>query len=89
MTPPEACAPQLTPVCERCGTCCTAPDITTLAKPLGVRCLHLDGENLCTIYESRPQVCRNYAPDELCRRIAAPTLVERVRNYLQLFGLEG
>ena len=74
--------------CRRCGTCCTAPDITTIGKPLGVRCRHLDNENLCAIYETRPQVCRNYAPDELCLRVDAPSLPERVGNYLRLFGLE-
>ncbi len=88
MIPPEVSPPSRSPVCERCGTCCTAPDITTIAKPLGVRCPHLDGANLCTIYETRPQVCRNYAPDDLCRRIAAPSLAERVRNYLRLFELD-
>jgi hypothetical protein len=32
-------------------------------------------------------VCRDYAADELCDRIAAPTLDERVARYLDLFGL--
>jgi Fe-S-cluster containining protein len=88
MRPPASDVPCRTPVCGRCGTCCTAPDISTIGKPLGVRCRHLDEENFCTIYDERPQVCRNYFPDELCRRIAAPSLPERVRNYLRLFGLE-
>ena len=43
----------------------------------------------CRIYDARPSVCRAYRPDELCLRIAAPTLAERVRKYLELFGLEG
>ena len=89
MKPPVSELPQLTtPPCRRCGTCCIAPDITTIGKPLGVRCRHLDEENLCTVYAARPQVCRNYTPDELCLLIAAPSLPERVRNYLWLFGLE-
>lgn len=77
-----------TPLCERCGTCCTAPDIATIHKPLGVRCSHLTDDNLCRIYESRPQVCRNYTPDEICGHIAAPTLAERVAKYLRLFALD-
>lgn len=64
-----------------------APDIRSLAKPLGVRCRHLGGDNACTSYEERPEVCRNYRPDEICRQIAAPTLAERVNNYLRLFDI--
>ena len=74
--------------CTRCGACCVAPDIAALGKPLGVRCPHLGPDNLCRSYESRPQICRDYAADELCTRIAAPTLEERVQKYLALFGLE-
>lgn len=74
--------------CLRCGTCCTAPDIAALGKPLGVRCPHLDEAGHCAIYEERPAVCRGYRPDELCRLVAAPTLEERVRKYLGLFGLD-
>lgn len=33
-------------------------------------------------------MCRDYAADELCERIAAPTLEERVQKYLAHFGLE-
>jgi Fe-S-cluster containining protein len=71
--------------CRKCGTCCTAPDIKTLNKPLGVRCAHLDEQGLCAVYDERPAVCRGYRPDEICELIAAPTLAERVGNYLLLF----
>jgi len=74
--------------CTRCGACCVAPDIAALDKPLGVRCPHLGPDALCTIYEGRPQICRDYAADELCAAIAAPTLEERVQRYLAAFGLE-
>ena len=74
--------------CRRCGTCCTAPDIRTLNKPLGVRCVHLGDDWMCGIYGERPAVCRGYRPDEICMRIAAPTLAERVEKYLELFGLQ-
>lgn len=74
--------------CTKCGTCCVAPDIAALGKPLGVRCPRLGADNLCTQYESRPPVCRGYQPDELCLRIAAPTLAERVAKYLAIFELE-
>ncbi len=75
--------------CLKCGTCCTAPDIAALDKSLGVRCVHLGDDLLCAVYGERPAVCRGYRPDEICVWIAAPTLTERVENYLGLFGLQG
>jgi len=74
--------------CLRCGACCVAPDIAALDKPLGVRCPHLGEDLLCKIYEHRPEVCRSYAADSFCERIAAGSLRERVRRYLAAFGLE-
>ncbi len=71
----------------KCGTCCTAPDIAALGKPVGERCGHLDGAGLCGIYATRPEVCRNYRPDGLCREVAAPTLAERVGKYRDIFDL--
>jgi Fe-S-cluster containining protein len=73
--------------CTRCGACCVAPDIAALDKPLGLRCPHLTADNLCAVYEQRPAVCRGYQADEVCRLIEAPSLEERVRRYLALFGL--
>lgn len=74
--------------CRRCGTCCVAPDISTLNKGPGERCPHL-GESLeCRIYAERPAVCRGYRPDEICELVAAPTLEERVKKYLELFGVK-
>jgi uncharacterized protein len=75
--------------CTRCGACCVAPDIAALDKPLGLRCPHLTPANLCAVYENRPQICRDYKADELCARIAAPTLEERVSRYLAHFDLTG
>jgi Fe-S-cluster containining protein len=65
-----------------------APDIAALDKPLGRPCPHLGEDDLCTIYERRPDVCRAYRADALCDAIAAPTRDERVRRYLAVFGLE-
>lgn len=73
--------------CTRCGACCVAPDIAALDKPAGVRCRHLTADLLCAVYESRPRICRDYAADRLCEEIASPTLDERVRRYLERFGL--
>ena len=74
--------------CRQCGTCCVAPDISSLNKPAGVRCRHLDDSQRCRIYEDRPAVCKRYRPDGLCRQTAAPELDQRVRQYLELFGIE-
>lgn len=73
--------------CRQCGTCCTAPDIAALDKPIGVRCQHLTDAGLCAVYDSRPAVCRNYRPDELCLMVAAPSLTERTSRYLKIFGI--
>ena len=73
--------------CARCGTCCVAPDISTLQKPAGERCPHLDATFSCGIYAERPAVCRGYRPDGICQEIAAPTLDERVARYRKLFDL--
>jgi hypothetical protein len=73
--------------CTRCGACCVAPDIAALDKPLGLRCPHLTADNLCSVYDNRPRICRDYQPDDICRLIEAPTLEERVHKYLALFGL--
>lgn len=73
--------------CTKCGACCVAPDIAALDKPLGVPCVHLGPDDLCTIYERRPLVCRSYRADRLCADIAAPTRDERVRRYLAVFDL--
>lgn len=75
--------------CTLCGACCAAPDISALQKPLGVPCKHLDSSCRCTIYASRPQVCRGYTPDWVCGEVAPlPTLAERVQRYLEIYGLE-
>jgi len=75
--------------CQRCGTCCVAPDIAALGKKVGERCPHLAEDLTCAAYECRPAVCRGYRPDEICRIVAAATLEERVAKYLALFGMEG
>lgn len=73
--------------CQQCGTCCVGPDISSIGKPIGVACRHLDSEMRCAIYPERPDVCRRYMADEICRMVAAPSLEERVEKYLDLFGL--
>lgn len=46
--------------CGECGLCCKLPKIRALEKPAGKWCPHWDKEKHCTIYETRPEVCRNF-----------------------------
>lgn len=54
---------------EACGACCIAPHISSPlpnmpnGKPAGVRCINLDEQNRCTVYDQRPSVCRNFTAD--------------------------
>jgi hypothetical protein len=73
--------------CRRCGTCCVAPDISTIGKGVGERCPHLDIDCRCSMYDQRPDICRRYRPDEICLQVCAPTLPERVERYRRLFSL--
>lgn len=74
--------------CLECGACCAAPDISTLNKPLGVACRHLQADCRCAIYADRPAVCRNYQPDWVCAEVAPlPTLEARVARFLEIYGL--
>jgi len=49
-----------------CGACCIAPSISSPipgmpnGKPTGVRCIHLQDDFSCGIYEERPKVCRDF-----------------------------
>jgi len=74
--------------CFRCGTCCIAPDISTLGKPVGTPCRHLTADHRCGIYANRPAVCRDYRPDEICVALQRLPAEERVRFYLRSYGLE-
>ncbi|WP_374089582.1 YkgJ family cysteine cluster protein [Methylomicrobium lacus] len=55
-----------------CGACCIAPSISSaiplhpFGKPAGMRCLHLDVQNKCSIFlhPSRPLVCRGFQATE-------------------------
>jgi len=49
-----------------CGACCIAPAISSPlpnmphGKPAGVRCANLGEDLLCSVYDIRPPVCRNF-----------------------------
>jgi uncharacterized protein len=52
-----------------CGACCIAPSISSLNKPAGVACRHLDDDLRCTIFgrPERPVCCNGLQPAlEMC-----------------------
>ena len=47
--------------CGECSLCCKLAALVELNKPAGVWCRHCaPGRGGCTIYETRPPVCRNW-----------------------------
>ena len=60
---------------SKCGACCIATSITSpipdmeKGKPAGVRCIQLDENNMCKIFNDprRPKVCGELNPcEEMC-----------------------
>lgn len=52
-----------------CGACCIAPSISSLAKPAGQPCRHLDADLRCRIFglPERPACCSGLQPSaEMC-----------------------
>jgi hypothetical protein len=52
-----------------CAACCIAPSISSLAKPAGVPCRHLDAEFRCLLFAKpeRPACCSGLQPSyEMC-----------------------
>jgi uncharacterized protein len=52
-----------------CAACCIAPSITSLDKPAGVPCRHLDADWRCRLFArpERPACCAGLQPSlEMC-----------------------
>lgn len=66
-------------VCQKCGSCCRFVFDTFLDDGTG-KCIHLK-DNLCLIYDSRPQICR---VDRSLRKdkdlLAACSILRRLRK---------
>jgi hypothetical protein len=47
-----------------CGACCIAPSISSLGKPAGEPCVHLDAAHRCRLFgrPERPAVCTSLQP---------------------------
>ena len=61
--------------CGSCTLCCKVMGVNALDKPPGTWCVHCDIGKGCTIYETRPQGCRNFQ----CGFLIMPELDERFR----------
>ena len=46
--------------CGECTLCCKVMGIGELEKPAGVWCAHCKSNRGCSIYETRPQECRDF-----------------------------
>ncbi|MBS1199191.1 MAG: hypothetical protein H6R18_2976 [Proteobacteria bacterium] len=60
-----------------CGACCIAPSISSLNKPAGEACRHLDAELRCAIFgqPQRPACCGGLQPSpEMCGESRAQAL---------------
>ena len=62
-----------------CGACCIAPSISSLGKPAGVACVHLDDALRCRIFTrpERPACCAGLQ--------AAPDMCGDSRQYAMLW----
>lgn len=52
-----------------CAACCIAPSVSSLAKPAGLPCRHLDAGLRCTLFgrPERPACCGGLQPSrEMC-----------------------
>ncbi|HQR04446.1 MAG: YkgJ family cysteine cluster protein [Proteobacteria bacterium] len=61
-----------------CGACCIAPSISSLDKPAGVPCRHLDDELRCRLFghPERPAVCGGLRPTiEMCGESRTEALI--------------
>jgi Fe-S-cluster containining protein len=72
-------------ICDKCGVCCVVFDISTLNKPAGLACPHLENSGLCSIYENRPEVCRAFKADEICERLASLPFKEKLREMRRIY----
>ncbi|MDE2578537.1 MAG: hypothetical protein KGL46_07030 [Hyphomicrobiales bacterium] len=60
--------------CGACNMCCKSLEIEHFNKPMGVLCKHWKDGCGCSIYETRPQVCRDFECDWKEERSLGPQL---------------
>jgi len=54
--------------CGPCTMCCSVLEIAEMKKPAGPLCIDCQLGSGCSIYSSRPQVCRDFECEWLIRR---------------------
>ncbi|WP_298440843.1 YkgJ family cysteine cluster protein [uncultured Ferrimonas sp.] len=66
-----------------CGACCIAPSISSLNKPAGERCRHLNADNLCAIFgqPERPKVCADF---KACAWVCGSSNAVALTNLIEL-----
>lgn len=75
-----------------CGACCIVISITSPipgmpeGKPAGVRCIHLDDNGLCSLFNSpeRPEICKQFRAE---KAICGSNKVDAIHNISKLEGL--
>ena len=73
--------------CQKCGVCCYFFDISTLKKPALTKCKHLSDDGLCQIYDSRPTVCREFIPDEICVLISTLSFEDKIKVLKKIYDV--
>ena len=48
--------PNIPTSCKGCGQCCDIPNVLTGED----KCEHLTKDKLCAIYDTRPDICKNF-----------------------------
>src|SRR5260370_14543633 len=72
--------------CGDCSLCCKLAKVDELEKPSGVWCRHCaPGRGGCTIYETRPSVCRNWACSWIVDSSLGPEWRPLTRKIIPLF----
>lgn len=71
--------------CSICGLCCIAYSISTLNKKAGERCIHLNSDNKCNIYNERPLVCRQFKADNLCVFLSTLSRDEQINIIKEMY----
>ncbi len=51
-------------------------------------CKYLSKDNLCEIYEDRPDVCKNFMPDEICVLISTLSKDDKLRVVKKIYGIK-
>jgi len=75
---PKSISPSVFDCRPNCGACCIAPSISSLHKPAGVPCRHLDADFRCLIFgrPERPACCGGLQPAaEMCGESREQALV--------------